>query len=444
MDLGLLRTFGYDLVDRLKTVHTNGTQTEFYNFDDVGNRSSSHLSSTYSYQAGKFNQLASTATATMQFDANGNTVQKSEGSNLWRYTWDYENRLTRASTRKQNVPYRYDALGRRVERNLDYGKERTKFSHDGLDVLVDDEAGTLTKYINGSGIDKKLRLQTGSDVKYFLADHLGSTNGLADSTGLVVSQTAYDSFGNQTATIQTRYGFTARERDDFTGQMHYRARFYNPNLGRFTSEDPIGFGGGDVNLYGYVRNQPLWFRDPMGLRPGADVMNAETLRAAGSAAAAVGSTAAAAGLLVPAAVVAGGALAIYVSWQVGETIARHPSNPLSRPWVSPDVIRPPYPPITMSPTSQPYCKPISKAIPFPEAIPFPRVIPVPTPERRNCAEEIKGCTRMCADRQGDPDFKKGFGGSLQQCIKNCLSEECGGEPKWKGFKSKPGPRIWKF
>ena len=49
--------------------------------------------------------------------------------------------------------------------------------------------------------------------------------------------------------------------------MYYRARFYDPNLGRFISEDPIGFEGGDVNLYGDVWNDPLQFRDPYGLYP---------------------------------------------------------------------------------------------------------------------------------------------------------------------------------
>lgn len=260
------KVFGYDLVNRLKTVHTNGTQTEFYNYDDVGNRTSSHLSATYGYHAGKFNQLASAATATMQYDTNGNTVSKSEGSNFWRYTWDYENRMVEASTRKDKVRYKYDALGRRVERNFNYGKETSKFSHNGIDVLMDDDAGTVTKYLNGPGIDNKLRVQTGAGVNYFLSDHLGSTNGLADATGSLTSQSAYDSFGNSTNnSFASRYQFTGREWDVFSGLQFSRARFYDPRLGRFISEDPIGFGGGDINLYGYVWNNPGRFRDPMGL-----------------------------------------------------------------------------------------------------------------------------------------------------------------------------------
>ena len=208
--------------------------------------------------------LGSTATASYQFDANGNTIQKSQGKDFWRYTWDYENRLTEASTRKEKVRYRYDALGRRVERNLNSGKDRTKYTLDGLDVLVDNDDGTLTKYLNGPGIDNKLRAQTGATVNYFLADHLGSTNGLADATGNITSSASYDSFGNKTGNLVTRYQFTGREYDNFSGQYFYRARFYDAGLGRFTSEDPIGFGGG-INQFAYVRNSPTGKVDPSGL-----------------------------------------------------------------------------------------------------------------------------------------------------------------------------------
>jgi RHS repeat-associated protein len=266
------RTFGYDLADRLKTVTASNNQNESYTFDDVGNRTASHRASSYTYQQNQYNRLETAVTPSQTlkygYDANGSMTTKAEGSNFWRYVWDYENRMGAASSRKQSVRYKYDALGRRVQRAVVGGKdENTKFIYDGQDVLADDNAGTLTKYQNGLGIDNKLRVQTGNDAKYFVADHLGSTNGLTDSTGSLTSQTAYDSFGNQTGTLATRYGFTGRERDDTTGLMYYRARFYDPNLGRFISEDPIGFGGGDLNLYGYVSNSPGSFTDPSGLCP---------------------------------------------------------------------------------------------------------------------------------------------------------------------------------
>jgi YD repeat-containing protein len=109
-----VKAFTYDNIDRL-TGMTNGVSSESYTFDGVGNRTASHKSTSYSYQP--FNKIASTQTATYKSDANGNMTSKSEGSNFWRYTWDYENRLTQASTRKQTMRYRYDALGRRVRRH---------------------------------------------------------------------------------------------------------------------------------------------------------------------------------------------------------------------------------------------------------------------------------------------------------------------------------------
>lgn len=65
--------------------------------------------------------------------------------------------------------------------------------------------------------------------------------------------------------IPTRYQFTGREYDKITGLQYSRARFYDPKIGSFISEDPIGFQGGDFNLFGYVRNNPVSRTDPLGL-----------------------------------------------------------------------------------------------------------------------------------------------------------------------------------
>ena len=179
--------------------------------------------------------------------------------------WDFENRLTLIDVDGEEVTYAYDALGRRVSRTLD--GRASRFSYDGEDVVLDDDdnSGT-TEYQNGPGIDDKLSLKTGSGVKYFLQDHLGSTVGLADAAGTVAATQSYDAFGNGAdAAFPTRYQFTGREFDRFTGLQYSRARWYHPGIGRFISEDPIEFAGGDINLYGYVWNNPTMFTDPMGL-----------------------------------------------------------------------------------------------------------------------------------------------------------------------------------
>ena len=65
--------------------------------------------------------------------------------------------------------------------------------------------------------------------------------------------------------IENRYAYTGRELENETGLYYYRARYYDPELGRFISEDPIGFSGGDVNLFRYVENDPINRVDPSGL-----------------------------------------------------------------------------------------------------------------------------------------------------------------------------------
>jgi RHS repeat-associated protein len=72
-------------------------------------------------------------------------------------------------------------------------------------------------------------------------------------------------FLNSLWSLKNLHTHTAREYDFETGLYFYRARYYDPRAGRFITKDPIGFGGGDVNLYGYVKNNPISRTDPFGL-----------------------------------------------------------------------------------------------------------------------------------------------------------------------------------
>lgn len=90
---------------------------------------------------------------------------------------------------------------------------------------------------------------------------------LTDGAGTVHTEYTYAPFGEttRTGTVATNpFQFTGRESDG-TGLYYYRARYYHPILQRFMSEDPIGFAGGDVNLYAYVGDSPVNFVDPWGL-----------------------------------------------------------------------------------------------------------------------------------------------------------------------------------
>jgi len=396
-DLTQSRTFGYNNVDRLTSQTGSIFGNESYSFDAVGNRTASHRSATYGYQP--FNRLTSTATATYGYDANGATVSKSESGTNWTYTWDFENRMVSAGNGLSQANYAYDALGRRVSRSS--GAQTTNFSYDGHDVLMDnDSVSAVTKYQNGFGIDNKLKQTAGSTAGYFLADHLGSTNALTDAGGNLTASNSYDSFGNATNTsFSSRYQFTGRELDPVTGLQFSRARWYDPAIGRFISEDPIGFSGGDINLFGYVRNRPSMFRDAHGLYPSEDVLaDPNVLRGLAVAAAAV------VPWVPPAAIAVGGAATIYIAWQVGDSLANNPSNPFVNGRLNP--FGTPYPAVPPMPASlrSPVKTNGTKCEVKPRAVPWTRTPVVPSEPEDQCEAQLNADHAIC-DRIADPSMR---------------------------------------
>lgn len=262
-DLSGAHAYGYDVVGRLTSATHPNAAAESYAYDGVGNRTSSHRAASYAYQAA--NRLTSAAGTSFGYDANGNLTSKTDGAGATSFTWDYENRLVGAEPSSgSSITYKYDALGRRVERR-EGSSQWTRFAYGGADVVRDRNSdGSGVEYLNGPGVDNKLRQADASGALYFLSDHLRSTTALTDSLGSVVDQTGYDSFGDSAGGTLTRYGFTGRERDPATGLLYYRARWYDPQTGRFMSEDPAGFAAG-MNFYAYVLNDPVGKVDPSGL-----------------------------------------------------------------------------------------------------------------------------------------------------------------------------------
>ena len=260
------RTYTYDAVDRLTGVANFEIPTESYSYDDVGNRTASHLSPSYGYQP--FNKLTSTATVTYSYDNNGNLVSKTDVSGTSTFSYNEENRLTQVVLPAGlTVSYKYDGLGRRIQRTSTSGANE-RYVYDGHEALIDLNAdwSVATTYLSDLGMDNHLRQNSATTgVSYFLTDQLGSTSALTDLNGNVLEVINSDSFGNGSGSVRTRYNYTGREADADTGLHYYRARFYDPQLGRFISEDPIGFNSGQMNLFSYVGNNPTNSVDPTGL-----------------------------------------------------------------------------------------------------------------------------------------------------------------------------------
>ena len=109
---------------------------------------------------------------------------------------------------------------------------------------------------------------SGNQRYYILTDQLGSPRIITDSAGNVLREIEYDSYGNIIADSnpaqELPFGFAGGLYDQHTGLIRFGFRDYDPETGRWTARDPIGFAGGDTNLYGYVLGDPVNFIDPSG------------------------------------------------------------------------------------------------------------------------------------------------------------------------------------
>jgi RHS repeat-associated protein len=135
-----------------------------------------------------------------------------------------------------------------------------------MNVTQELGAGSQITTVGTGGLDEPIFRSDGQDSQTLLADAVGSVIASADSEGVVRTRYLYEPFG-RTATVgdasDNEAKFTGRE-EEGAGLYYYRARFYDPELGRFTSEDPIGFAGG-LNLFAYAAANPVSYTDPLGL-----------------------------------------------------------------------------------------------------------------------------------------------------------------------------------
>jgi RHS repeat-associated protein len=145
------------------------------------------------------------------------------------------------------------------------------FAYDGQNTFADfNSGGSLTnRYLYGNAIDQLFAKYASATATWYLTDMLGSVRQLANTSGTILDTLTYDSFGNVLSETSPsngdRFKFTAREWDSEIGLQFNRARYYSPVSGRWESDDPIAFRGGDPNLYRYVDNAPNCRVDPTGL-----------------------------------------------------------------------------------------------------------------------------------------------------------------------------------
>jgi RHS repeat-associated protein len=254
----------------------NATRTVTYTTTpDTLNRSST-VDNGYgvSYTPNALNQYEDVSGADVSYDDNFNLGA------IWGFgaAYDAENHLTSASSGEDGGEFIYDGLGRCLKRTIN--GEFAVIVYDGWKPILENDAWNGWSWnVYGPGADEILYRHDAihGDLRYHL-DRMGNVAFILDSDGDGIEKYTYDGFGKPTVTTWSgthprsyswygnRFMFQGREWLNELGIYDFRNRFYQPAFGRFLQKDPLGFGGGDANLFRYCGGDPINRRDPFGLQ----------------------------------------------------------------------------------------------------------------------------------------------------------------------------------
>ena len=245
-----------------------------FTYDPAGNRLSQIVNgTTTSYTYNSLDQVLTAGTAQYQYDGRGNLVQVTDGTNITHYSYDAANRLTGVTlpdgTAVTNV---YDADGRQVRQTV--AGQTTAYLWDEAspygDVVYQTSGASTASYVLGG---TELLSQTRDGVtSYYLHDGQGSVRDLTNAAGAITDTYIYSAYGqllSRTGSTVNPYLFTGQQFDASTGLYSLRARYYDPTVGRFLSQDTANYSltsPPSLNRYVYVANDPIDRTDPRGLQ----------------------------------------------------------------------------------------------------------------------------------------------------------------------------------
>src|SRR5438309_5310835 len=138
------------------------------------------------------------------------------------------------------VSFKYDAFGRRIHKYSSSGTSVLAYDGDNLIEETNSSGAVVARYSRGLNIDEPLAMLRSSTTSFYQADGLGSITSLSSGAGALALTYTFNSFGKQTAStgsLVNSFQYTGRESDPETGLYYYRARYYDPNAGRFLRED---------------------------------------------------------------------------------------------------------------------------------------------------------------------------------------------------------------
>ena len=263
----------YRLISETRKVSSDPITTTTFAYDKTGNRLSysTNGSLTTSYLYNELDQLLSEGSKLYSYDKRGNLSGVSGGTY---YTWDVMDRLIGATVPGGSASYLYDQDGRRVKQTI--GASVTNFLWDTQsaygDVTLETDSSNAIQnsYVLGNG-ELLSQKRSGSNTEYFLMDGHSGVRSLTNNSGAITENYRYDAFGNLqgfSGTPSTKYLYTGQQFDSLTSLYDLRARYYNPQQGRFLSRDiwPVNFNNPiELDRYGYSASNPINYNDPSGL-----------------------------------------------------------------------------------------------------------------------------------------------------------------------------------
>jgi RHS repeat-associated protein len=271
-------TYVYDTAGRLSDVSVGGTLVRHYDYDASGNRltktdASGPVTATFDDQ----DHLVSFAGSTYTYTTSGELQTKVDASGTTTYSYDAFGLLRRVVLPNGNViDYVIDGWNRRVGKKVNGTLVQGWLYSDQLRIVAEtDGTGNVTKrFVHGLRPNIPDYMIWSGGTYRFVTDQLGSPRYLLEGSGGTVAESVtYDEYGSilsdSNASFQP-FRFAGGLYDPDKGFVHFGAREYDPQTGRWTTRDPLGFAGGDTNLYGYVLQNPVSMTDPTGLYTGVD------------------------------------------------------------------------------------------------------------------------------------------------------------------------------
>jgi RHS repeat-associated protein len=266
------RVFTYDGAGRLETVTRDNVLGATYGYDANGNRLSK-LTPSVSF-AGTYDvhdRLSSYADASYTYTVDGELLTKTSAAGTTTYSYDaFGNLRTVNLPDGRTIEYVIDGQNRRVGKKVNGVLVRGWLYADQLRIVaeLDGSGKVVSRFVYGNRSNVPDYMIRDNVTYRIISDHLGSPRLVINTAnGDPIQMIGYDEFGGviaDTAPAFQPFYFAGGLYDVDTRLIRFGARDYDSYTGRWTTKDPIGFNGGDTNLYAYVLNEPINLIDPAG------------------------------------------------------------------------------------------------------------------------------------------------------------------------------------